>query len=138
TTCGNCHSLHQRDWAGTVHSQAWSDLVASGHQAASGSCDACHSVSSYGNMAVAPAGYKKVADSAYHDVQCESCHGPGFAHVSAPDQPGQPGNPPLANVFVDTAANGPGTCAACHSGTHTPYWEEWKQSLHARMGRHTD
>jgi cytochrome c554/c'-like protein len=134
TTCGNCHVLHQRDWSGTVHSHAWSDLVASGHQAANGSCDACHSVSSYGNMAAAPAGYKKVADSAYHDVQCESCHGPGFEHVSFPDAVG---SAPLANVFVDTAANGPGTCAACHSGTHTPYWEEWKQSLHSAMGRHS-
>jgi hypothetical protein len=131
TTCGNCHVLHQRDWSGTAHSHAWSDLVESGHQAANGSCDACHSVSSYGNMAAAPAGYKKVADSAYHDVQCESCHGPGFEHVSAPDAVG---NAPLANVFVDTAVNGPGTCAACHSGTHTPYWEDWKQSLHAAQG----
>jgi hypothetical protein len=134
TTCGNCHVAHQADWKGTQHAVAWSDLAGSGHQAANGSCDACHSVSSYGNMAPAPAGYKKVADSAYHDVQCESCHGPGFDHVSVPDA----GDAPLAQVWVDTAANGPGTCAACHSGTHTPYWEEWKQSLHARMGRHAD
>jgi hypothetical protein len=111
TTCGNCHVAHQGDWKGTAHAAAWSDLVGSGHQAANGSCDACHSVSSYGNMAPAPAGYKKVADSAYHDVQCESCHGAGFDHVSVPDA----GTAPLAQVFVDTAANGPGTCAACHS-----------------------
>ena len=135
TTCGNCHTLHQGDWKGTNHSGAWSNLVASGHRATDGSCDACHTVSSYGNMAAAPAGYKRVADSAYHDVQCESCHGPGIDHAEAPDLPG---SAPLARVSVDTAASGPGTCAACHSGTHTPYWEEWKQSLHARMGRHAD
>ncbi len=134
TTCGNCHVLHQRDWKNTAHASAWTDLVASGHRSATGSCDACHSVSSYGNTAVAPAGYMKVADSAYHDVQCESCHGPGFAHVSAPDQPGVA---PLARIAVDTGALGDSTCAKCHSGTHTPYWEEWKQSLHARMGRHS-
>ncbi len=135
TTCGNCHVLHQRDWKITKHASAWSDLVASGHRAANGSCDGCHTVSSFGNMAVAPAGYKRTADSAYHDVQCESCHGAGLPHVEFPDLAG---GAPLARVSVDTAANGPGTCAACHSGTHTPYWEEWKQSLHARMGRHAD
>jgi predicted CXXCH cytochrome family protein len=135
TTCGNCHVLHQRDWKTTKHASAWSDLVASGHRAANGSCDGCHTVSSLGNMATAPAGYKRVADSSYHDVQCESCHGAGFTHVTAPDQVG---SAPLARVSVDTAVSGPGTCATCHSGTHTPYWEEWKQSLHARQGRHAD
>jgi hypothetical protein len=135
TTCGNCHVLHQRDWKVTKHASAWSDLVASGHRAANGSCDACHSVSSFGNMAAAPAGYMRTPDSSYHDVQCESCHGAGFDHVTSPDQVG---GAPLARVSVDTGASGPGTCAACHSGTHTPYWEEWKQSLHARPGRHAD
>ena len=135
TTCGNCHTLHQRDWKTTNHSGAWSNLVASGHRAADGSCDACHTVSSYGNMAAAPAGYKRVADSAYHDVQCESCHGAGIDHAETPDLTG---SAPLARVAVDTAASGPGTCATCHSGTHTPYWEEWKQSTHSRMGRHAE
>lgn len=135
TTCGNCHTLHQRDWKITNHAGAWGSLVASGHRNANGSCDACHTVSSFGNMAAAPAGYKRVADSAYHDVQCESCHGAGIDHAEAPDLPG---SAPLARVSVDTAASGPGTCATCHSGTHTPYWEEWKQSLHARMGRHAE
>lgn len=135
TTCGNCHVLHQRDWKATKHASAWGDLVASGHRATNGSCDACHSVSSFGNMAAAPAGYKRVADSSYHDVQCESCHGAGMPHVESPDLAG---SAPLARVSVDTAVSGPGTCAACHSGTHTPYWEEWKQSLHGRQGRHAD
>lgn len=134
TSCGNCHVLHQRDWKGTAHSNAWSDLNASGHRAANGSCDGCHTVSSNGNLAAAPAGYKRVADSAYHDVQCESCHGPGFAHASVPDA----GSAPLARIAVDTGLLGPGNCAACHSGSHTPYWEDWKQSLHAREGRHAD
>ena len=135
TSCGNCHVLHQTDWKATKHAVAWDGLVASGHRATDGSCDACHTVSSYGNMAPAPAGYKKVADSAYHDVQCESCHGPGFEHVQVPDIEA---NVPLARVAVDTGSNPQGSCAACHSGLHTPYWEDWKQSLHARMGRQAD
>ncbi|HET7250266.1 MAG TPA: hypothetical protein VFI79_10500, partial [Gemmatimonadales bacterium] len=46
TTCGNCHVGVQTNWAQTKHSQAWVDLQASGH--ASGSCNACHSVSERG------------------------------------------------------------------------------------------
>jgi hypothetical protein len=135
STCGNCHVQHQGDWKATGHASAWANLVASGGRASDGSCDLCHTVNSYGNMAAAPAGYEAVPDSAYHDVQCESCHGPGFEHVQVPDIEA---NVPLARVAVDTGSNPQGSCAACHSGSHHPYWEEWKQSLHARMGRHAD
>lgn len=138
TSCGNCHVQHQADWKATKHAGAWAGLTASGNRANDGSCDACHTISSNGNMAAAPAGYKKVADSAYYDVQCESCHGPGFNHASIPDVEA---DVPLARVAVDTGTNPQGSCAACHnatSGPHTPYWEDWKQSLHARMGRHAD
>ncbi len=135
TNCGNCHVEHQAEWKGTAHAQAWAGLQASG--GASASCEGCHTVSDYGNLAPHPAGYLLVKDSAYHDVQCESCHGPGFDHASVPDA----GDAPLASIAIDTNQTAPsdaGTCAACHSGTHHPYAEEWRQSLHARMGRHAD
>jgi predicted CXXCH cytochrome family protein len=127
TTCGNCHVGHQRDWKTTAHAGAWASLVGSGHQVES--CNACHSVSDKGNLATAPAGYSRVADSAYHDVQCESCHGPGYAHVLEPDLPG---NVPLARLRV-TNANDQAGCAECHSGTHTPFIEEWEQSRHSEV-----
>ena len=79
TTCGNCHVGVQTSWAQTKHSEAWADLQASGH--ASGSCNACHSVSELGNSVGHAAGYSVKADSVYQDVQCESCHGPGYTHV---------------------------------------------------------
>lgn len=127
TTCGNCHVLHQRDWKQTNHAGAWTDLVASGHRAPNGSCDACHSLTANGNIAVAPAGYTKVADSAYFDVQCESCHGPGLSHVLQPDLEG---NAPLAHIsLADTTAS----CASCHTGTHNPFFDEWKQSRHGQI-----
>jgi len=129
TACGNCHAEKQADWAGTAHAHAWTDLVASGHQ--NPDCNSCHSVSERGNAAAAPAGYSKVADTAYQDVQCESCHGPGFTHASSPTIE----NRPLAtvNVPTDPAAwlDSP-TCGSCHEGDFSPFVEQWSASAHAR------
>jgi predicted CXXCH cytochrome family protein len=133
TTCGNCHVTHQTWWTKHKHSEAWDDLVASGGQQAF--CNTCHTVSGQGNAAPDPAGYDAVPDAAYHNVQCESCHGAGLVHVTTPDA----SPPPLAHVGVlgntgdntadsTTQAN---SCAACHSGEHNPFVEEWSQSGHA-------
>jgi predicted CXXCH cytochrome family protein len=122
TTCGNCHVGVQTNWAATKHSQAWVDLQASGH--ASGSCNACHSVSERGNAVGHPAAYSIKPDSVYQDVQCESCHGGGYTHVQSPTAL----NEPLATITVDTAqANG---CGGCHTGTHEPFVDQWVQSAH--------
>ncbi len=123
TTCGNCHVGVQASWKVTKHASAWADLQGSGH--ASGSCNGCHTVSQLGNFTGHPAGYPVVADSAYHDVQCENCHGPGLDHVQNPDLIA---SQPLASVHVDTGVVS--SCSACHTGVHTPFVEQWKQSAH--------
>jgi len=130
TTCGNCHVSHQKGWVSTAHADAYNTLVSSGH--AQSTCYACHTVSDKGNATAPPAGWDAVQDTAYHDVQCESCHGPGNTHVQAPDAPAGPGNPPLAHVAVlgDSATQAT-SCAACHSGFHEPFVEEWSASGHA-------
>jgi len=121
TTCGNCHTGIQASWENTAHARAWEDLQASG--GAQDFCAGCHAVSELGNAVDTTAGYNAVPDSAYHDVQCESCHGPGLDHVENTD-----GVRPLASVVVDTAlANG---CGECHSGTHNPFVEQWRESAH--------
>ena len=124
TSCGNCHVNHQGQWEATAHANAWADLASSGGQQAS--CNQCHTVSGRGNATVGNVGYNAVPDSAYHDVQCESCHGPGFSHAETPDV----GPVPLARVAV-SIADSAGTCGECHSGEHHPFAEEWEQSLHA-------
>jgi predicted CXXCH cytochrome family protein len=135
TTCGNCHVEHQADWETTKHSQAWADLTALGLPDVS-SCQGCHTVSENGNLTPAPAGYNVKKDKAYQDVQCENCHGPGITHVETPDA----GTAPLASIHIDTSSTstGAGACSACHQDTHHPQWEEWRQSMHARMERHND
>jgi predicted CXXCH cytochrome family protein len=125
TTCGNCHVGHQADWATTHHANAFADLVSSGHMQAS--CQGCHAVSEKGNGLTAPAGWNKLADSAYKDVQCESCHGPGTQHVQLPDDKSKW---PLARLTL-TIANK--SCAACHTGAHHGFADEWAQSAHAQI-----
>ena len=128
TTCGNCHVGHQRDWSSSAHSEAYATLVNSGHSAPT--CFGCHTVSERGNDAAGPAGWNVTPDSAYHNVQCESCHGPGLNHVSEPDAPG---NVPLAHLSVADSTN---SCASCHSGAHQPFVEEWSQSGHGTVVDH--
>jgi predicted CXXCH cytochrome family protein len=129
TTCGNCHVGHQAAWKLTKHAHAWGDLQATG--VANASCNGCHSVSQLGNFTPDSAGYLKVADSAYQDVQCENCHGPGFKHVQNPDVVA---NHPLASIHVDydttTGTALQTSCSGCHSGVHTPFAEQWKESAH--------
>ena len=131
TTCGNCHVTQQGKWEQTAHSDAWATLQASGHAAAS--CEGCHTVGENGNAITdANVGYTATKDSRYHDVQCESCHGPGLDHVTAPAR-GQM----LASIHADTGAAVTNGCAECHSGTHHPFVEEWRASRHGRPNDHT-
>ncbi|KPJ87564.1 MAG: hypothetical protein AMS18_14445 [Gemmatimonas sp. SG8_17] len=121
TTCGNCHADKQAEWAETAHADAWAGLQSSDFAAES--CEGCHTVNELGNALAEPAGFKLVADSAYHDVQCESCHGPGVNHVSDPTF-----TRPLASIAVGEAAtNG---CGECHSDAHHPFVEQWAESRH--------
>jgi len=131
TSCGNCHASTQAQWVTTAHASAWEDLQSSG--GAQGFCNGCHTVSELGNGATGPAGYSAVADESYHDVQCESCHGPGVDHATLPDASA----PPLARIRAIND-NTSGTCGDCHSGTHAPFVEEWSQSLHARATHTTE
>ena len=123
SVCGNCHVGQSIEWKNTAHADAWDTLLASGHAAEH--CEACHTVSELGNHIEGDVGYVSTGDARYHDVQCESCHGPGLGHVTNPDG----GLVPLAPISVglDLSTG----CGECHQGTHHPFVEEWQQSRHA-------
>jgi predicted CXXCH cytochrome family protein len=124
TVCGSCHVEKQAQWQTTKHASAWKDLVASGSQQSY--CEPCHSVGQNGNATTVDGGYQTVKDARYHDVQCESCHGPGLTHVTSPNQT----NYPLASILADSGVkNG---CGECHTGVHDPFLEEWKLSGHSK------
>ena len=135
TTCGNCHSEKQTTWAQTRHAGAYKTLTDLPATVAVPTCYSCHTVSTNGNGPATPKrGWDVVKDSAYHDVQCESCHGPGNTHVKGPNRT----NWPLARLgmagkgvpAVGAAATN-STCAACHSGAHAPFADEWGKSAHS-------
>ena len=112
TTCGNCHVEKQAAWVTTNHAHAWADLQASGHAAAY--CSNCHSVSQNGNSYGKPGGYAVKADSAYLDVQCENCHGPGSDHLKDPQ-----------GRFIQKQV--PETvCLHCHETANSPQFDDAK------------
>jgi hypothetical protein len=144
TTCGNCHVGQQADWIQTLHSNAWDTLTLNAAYTP-GCGERCHTVNSRGNQPLKNVGYDSVASVAYHDVQCESCHGPGYTHVQNPTIVA---NRPLASINVfppeapdpapptagDTAAIINSSCGACHqaagpSRNHN-FLKEWRASRH--------
>lgn len=137
TTCGNCHVGQQTKWAETAHASAYQTLASLPAGTAVAVCYNCHTVSSKGNgLTTTNRGWQAVQDSAYRDVQCESCHGPGTTHVTAPNRTNYPlARIGMAGTGVPAAATGSAnaTCEACHSGSQSPFAEEWKQSGHAQV-----
>jgi predicted CXXCH cytochrome family protein len=131
TFCGQCHGDMQAQWEQTAHADAWAGLQSSDH--AQEFCEACHTVNSLGNVLPEPTpgqavgGHIAVETGRYHDVQCESCHGPGLEHVLGPAS----ANVPLAPAEVGTDLSF--GCGECHQGAHHPFVEEWEESEHGNV-----
>lgn len=124
TVCGNCHVGQQSGWEETAHANAYDVLGANPPE----SCKDCHSVTERGNASEAQIGFASTHDPRYQDVQCESCHGPGQAHVSNPDA-----SQPLASLLVHTEGENTDGCGECHSAAHQNIVETWSQSPHAEV-----
>ena len=125
TVCGSCHVTQQGKWQATAHAEAFKTLETSGRM--QGLCQACHTVNNLGNATTdTTAGWRSTKDTRYHDVQCESCHGPGLQHVTAPAR-GQM----LASIHADSGRSVTNGCAECHAGTHHPFVEEWRKTRHS-------
>jgi predicted CXXCH cytochrome family protein len=126
TTCGNCHVDFQASWSVTKHANAYNAVTTSSVKTPE--CYSCHSLTGNGNAASGTvAGHDKVADSAYFDVQCESCHGAGLQHVEGV------GQGMLIRPLAKLSMAGTGNCGDCHSGMHQPFVEEWRLSRHSNI-----
>jgi predicted CXXCH cytochrome family protein len=127
TVCGNCHVSQHNQWRETAHASAF---PTTGVPATQTLCAECHGVSQVGNDVTAVGGLPATGDARFHNVQCESCHGPGLDHVRNPD--GGTAAQMLARVDAAIAMNG--TCTECHSGYHHPYVaDEWEASGHGNV-----
>ena len=126
----------QRDWAQTLHANAWDTLQQSPFFTGTCAGAGCHSVNWRGNQDSAKVGYESVQTAVYQNVQCESCHGPGFAHVQ---DPSVKANRPIASINVtDDPALEDRSCSGCHRGgagpdRHQNSLKEWKSSRQGQL-----
>ena len=109
-SCAECHQAEYAIWQKSRHSHAFAALATKNREF-DDSCVGCHSVG-FKNQ-----GFINIkATPQFANVQCESCHGPGAEHASAPK-----------TVSYKTPA-APGSCVVCHDPENSPdfvfakYW----------------
>jgi ribosomal protein L40E len=104
--CRACHFKEYRSWKKTKHAGAWDSLEEKDRTREA--CVRCH-VTGHGEQG----GFvSEERTPRLKGVQCESCHGPGSAHVDAAkdDQPEEKVRPLINKVPQNT-------CVKCHN-TH--------------------
>jgi hypothetical protein len=108
-SCKNCHEEEYRIWQASGHAHAMATLEKKNQQF-DNECVGCHVVG------FNEGGFKSLVTTPhYANVQCESCHGPGQAHI---------GNPGKGYGFMAT----PVGCVKCHTQPNSPdfnfeaYW----------------
>lgn len=100
--CASCHASADAWWKGTPHGNAYATLERV-HKEFNLSCVGCH-VTGYNQ----PGGSTVTHVESLKNVGCESCHGPGSAHLERPDAPGR-----VAKAVPEA------TCKGCHTPEHS-------------------
>jgi hypothetical protein len=104
--CEGCHAPAFERWASSKHAQAYRTLVKAGRQY-DFDCVSCH-VTGH-QQAGGVCRIDRVLERDF--VGCESCHGPGSAHVEAPTR---------ANI---DRARGVQACVGCHDRENSPHFD---------------
>lgn len=112
--CISCHQKEGKVWAASEHSHALRTLENDGSDR-DPDCVSCHVVGLDRRT-----GFKsRSATPHLAEVGCESCHGPGARHASAPTR-----------VKMAAAVK---NCTTCHNPDHSPSFDEaayWKKIAH--------
>ncbi|MBV9866390.1 MAG: hypothetical protein JO316_13640 [Abitibacteriaceae bacterium] len=115
TTCATCHAQAHAIWQKTPHAHAMAVLQKNNDEGRP-ECVRCHSVGY-----ALPTGFKTLKETPrLANVQCESCHGPGAAHVAYYQKPQttQTHEPP------DYGAVGQQFCVNCHDPENDPKYHK--------------
>jgi hypothetical protein len=102
-TCAACHTEAYHWWLGTRHARAYQSLQKRGRELDL-DCIGCH-VTGFDQ----PGGARIGQLSELKAVGCESCHGPGGAHVDNP----QPPHRALSRATPEPV------CLRCHDAEHS-------------------
>lgn len=103
--CAACHQDATAFWRTTPHASAYDTLVER-DKAYDLDCVGCH-VTGYAQ----PGGSSLGHTEGLENVQCESCHGPGSLHASAPTA-----NEQAQHIVRD---GGEARCLTCHTAEHS-------------------
>ena len=119
-TCMGCHPKAYAVWKKSDHAKAYSSLVRR-KRASNPGCVKCHVL----DLGAADGFVGLTRSPGRINVQCESCHGRGSAHVAARSQ----GLSKDIGKFTPVMEN---SCVICHDCKHSPefefnkYWEPIK------------
>ena len=138
TKCKMCHMKEHKAWSATSHAKALANLQAAdtakanavsratgiainGSAAKTDGCVGCH-VTGFQLAGGYPAA-DSVKTAAVSMVSCESCHGPGSAHVAAPAAE--------RKKFINTGVSA-NMCTQCHTAQTSPKFnfEEYAKKVH--------
>jgi len=122
-SCAQCHPAAYKVWRESGHAKAFATLTAL-QADADPNCISCHTVG-FGTAT----GYRREAGpaSAFLNVGCESCHGPGAEHVQMRKSGGE--------VTTHLREVGAGDCQKCHHGEFSrpfDYAEFWPHVAHGK------
>lgn len=123
--CASCHPAETADWKASKHREAMTQLPPH-HAEAKVECVACHATA----LTSGP-GTRDLADYRTSEgVGCESCHGPGEAHVAAGGG---------KENIVGLGASCPvcvieAVCTSCHTSGWDPLWDLDKKLPMANHG----
>ena len=138
--CAECHTIATARWKETPHSHALGSLVDPKERSETPrhfdpECISCH-VTGWEPQRHIPyvSGYVGLDESSlFHDVGCESCHGPGSAHVAAENGEEQVDEVELIQRQKQMRlplAKAESRCIMCHDLDNSPdfdfneYWED--------------
>ncbi len=141
--CADCHTIATARWKETPHSHALGSLVDPKERSETPrhfdpECISCH-VTGWEPQRHIPyvSGYVGLDESPLlHDVGCESCHGPGSAHVAAENGEEQVNEAELIQRQKQMRlplAKAESRCIMCHDLDNSPdfdFNEYWKDVVH--------